>query len=195
MPTPPRHGKAQLDQRRDIIRSLLARGINKPGRILKQQAVQGMYEGYVNKYVVVKSDIKAVRKENIEIAKAFDKESVHGEYIVQLEELLQQAWSDYGKLDGNSKVSMLKFIRELGKDWARLNGIDPDRIDRPLFNVNVDVDNTSEIGLSPELREDVKEFSKAFDAVAEMFQSEVGTVPQGTGQDAIIGEDLSEDSD
>lgn len=188
MPTPPKKGKKQLEERRDLIRSLLARGINKPARILKVKEIPGYYEGYKNVYGMIKKDIEAVRKENVAIAKALNKESVHGELISQIEETIQQAWSDYGKLGGHAKVSMIRTIRELYKDLARLNGMDPEKIDSPLFKV--DIDNKIE-GMDPELKKDVAEFSQAFEKVAELFENARDNEGYSPAEDLRAG--LSED--
>lgn len=142
MPTPPKNGKAELKERREIIRSLLARGINKPGRILKAKALQGKYDTYKNKYMIVKTDIEAVRKENLALSKLVDGDTAKGDLMVQYEETLQKAWSDLGNLQGRARVSMLEFIHELNKDIARLNGIDPERIDPKHFQLNVENDNS-----------------------------------------------------
>ena len=138
MPTPPKNGKAELKERREIIRSLLARGINKPGRILKAKALQGKYDTYKNKYMIVKTDIEAVRKENLALSKLVDGDTAKGDLMVQYEESLQKAWSDLGNLQARARVSMLEFIHELNKDIARLNGIDPERIDPVPVKVNME---------------------------------------------------------
>lgn len=165
MPTPPKHGKEQLRERRELIRSLLARGINKPGRILKAKAMEGKYDTYKNPYMIVKTDIEAVRKENLELSKLVNGETARGDLMAQYEETLQKAWTDLGNLQGRARVSMMKFIHELNKDIARLNGIDPEMIDSFPFNVNVENDNSvnAPVNLSiddPEFMEKELEFAE-----------------------------------
>lgn len=138
MPTPPKNGMEDLKERREIIRSLLARGINKPSRILKSKAMEGRYDGYKNPYDSVKNDIEAVRKENIELSKLVNGETAKGDLMVQYEETLQKAWTDLSQLQGRARVSMMKFIHELNKDIARLNGIDPERIEPVPVQVNME---------------------------------------------------------
>lgn len=58
--------------------------------------------------------------------------------MMQYEETLQKAWSDLAGLEGRAKVTMMKFIHELNKDIARLNGIDPERIDPVPVKVNME---------------------------------------------------------
>jgi hypothetical protein len=142
MAAQPKHGKEQLEERREILRSLLARGINKPGRILKTKAIKGYYEGYKHKYATVKKDIEAVRKEYNEMSQLVNEDIARGDLMMQYEETLQKAWSDLAGLEGRAKVTMMKFIHELNKDIARLNGIDPERIDPKHFQLNVENDNS-----------------------------------------------------
>ncbi len=138
MPRPPKNGKEDLRERRELIRSLLARGINKPSRILRSKAMEGRYENYKNPYDAVKSDLDAVRKENIELSKLVNGEIAKGELMAQYEETLQKAWTDLSQLHGRARVEMMKFIHELNKDIARLYGIDPERIESVPLQVNVD---------------------------------------------------------
>lgn len=138
MAAQPKHGKEQLEERREILRSLLARGINKPGRILKTKAIKGYYEGYKHKYATVKKDIEAVRKEYNEMSQLVNEDTARGDLMMQYVETLQKAWSDLAGLEGRAKVTMMKFIHELNKDIARLNGIDPERIDPVPVKVNME---------------------------------------------------------
>lgn len=196
MPTPPKHGKEQLERRRDIIRSLITRGVNTPGRILKQKSVDGIYDDYKNPYDTVKKDIEAVRKSFLVNAREDDNEMARAELLMEIEEMVQQAWSDYGKLEGRPKVAMLTQLVSLYKDKARLRGVDPERIDvqyMKVGNVTTNVENNS-YEVDPELKEDVAQLSKAFDEVAELFESQAvyGTGDASGTDGANLPEDNSE---
>jgi hypothetical protein len=90
----------------------------------------------------VKKDIEAVRKEYNEMSQLVNEDTARGDLMMQYEETLQKAWSDLAGLEGRAKVTMMKFIHELNKDIARLNGIDPERIDPKHFQLNVENDNS-----------------------------------------------------
>ena len=71
-----------------------------------------------------------------------NEDTARGDLMMQYEETLQKAWSDLAGLEGRAKVTMLEFIHELNKDIARLNGIDPERIEPKHFQLNVENDNS-----------------------------------------------------
>ena len=86
----------------------------------------------------MKKDIEAVRKEYNEMSQLVNEDTARGDLMMQYEETLQKAWSDLAGLEGRAKVTMMKFIHELNKDIARLNGIDPERIDPVPVKVNME---------------------------------------------------------
>lgn len=133
-----RISKEIIELRREKIRSLMARGVRKPARILMNEDIKKEYIGYKNPYSSLQKDMKAIAKENEKMIKSGLKDGALGIYISGLYELLIQCYKDYNKLKGNAKVGMAKTIREVLQDIARAYGIDPDKIDPRAFILNID---------------------------------------------------------
>ncbi|MDH7506215.1 MAG: hypothetical protein QHH15_00305 [Candidatus Thermoplasmatota archaeon] len=154
MTHPNTRAEDELELRREKIRSVLARGVRKPARILNMADIRPLYAPYKNPYSVIRHDIKVVKKQNEEMVKHGLQDGALGNYIDGLYEILVQAYSDYPDLEGQARVSMLKLIRETIQDIARAFGIDPDKIDPRALMVNIEnkTDNyNSEIKLPDEV--------------------------------------------
>lgn len=144
----------QIEIRREKIRSVLARGIRKPARILNMTDIRPLYNEYKNPYSVIRHDIKVVKKQNEDMVKHGLQDGALGSYVDGLYEILVQSYSDYPDLEGNARVNMLKLIREVIQDIARAFGIDPDKIDPRALMVNIENQTdhyTNEIKLDDEV--------------------------------------------
>jgi hypothetical protein len=149
--------KRGLEERREIIRGLLARGVTTPGRIYKQKELHDIYSIYKNPYDIIINDIKQVTEENKKLGAIQETELSRGEYIIRIQEQLQACWSDYPKLNDNGKTSMMKVIMELNRDLARIKGINPDTVDPSIVKI---IDSSTNIKEGPKLeitKEDLKE--------------------------------------
>ena len=143
-----RTSKRQLEERREVIRGLLARGVTTPGRIYKQKELHDIYSIYKNPYDTILNDIKHVTEENKKLGAIQETELSRGEYIIRIQEQLQACWSDYPKLNDHGKTAMMKVIMELNRDLARIKGIDPDTVDPSIVKI---IDKSTNIKEGPKV--------------------------------------------
>ena len=131
--------QSEIDGRRIIIRILMAKGIRKPGDLLKHPRLVAHFEGYKNPYATIRKDIDQVKKENRKAVEIAQIEEI-GEYVAALENQLTECWMRLPHLKGTAVVRMMRCIGEITKDIARARGIDPYNIDPKILQLNKEID-------------------------------------------------------
>lgn len=127
--------REELEHRREIVRSLMARGFSRPTKILNQKALKGYYDSYSQPRAVVKKDMDAVRKENVRVLNVFNGDEILGDYISEIDELISEQWHliqliiEEDEFNAMAYNAALKQLSELYIKKARAKGVDIEKLD------------------------------------------------------------------
>jgi len=135
----------EIAERREIIRTLHARGVTTPARLLKQKVLKGYYTKYRNPIATMKQDIRAVRQENARVLGGIEGDEILGDYREGIAELIFTSWQEIENIIQTGKSlavnRLIRTLRELYKDYARSLGVDVERLDpQQIINMIGDVE-------------------------------------------------------
>ncbi|EKF86848.1 hypothetical protein [Methanobacterium formicicum] len=118
------YSKEEIQTRRDIIMSFMARGVVSPAKILQIEGIPSLYEKYKKPYHEVVRDITAIKKaltKRAEIERIRDEATLL--YIIELEEGIRQLWEKLEELEGTSLVNAFKTLSDLYTKKAIASGV------------------------------------------------------------------------
>ena len=130
--------KQEIQKRREKLRTLMAKGFNRPAKLWNIQEVQDMYHTYHSPYNNLKFDMLQIRKENVKYLNSGLMNEALGDFVSSLEDHLIQCNKDLVKLGGNAKVGMAKHIWEVQISIAKAKGIDPEKVEINQVKVNIE---------------------------------------------------------
>ena len=118
------YSKEEIQTRRAIIRSAMAKGLVSPAKILQIKGIPSLYEKYKKPYHEVVRDITAIRKE---LTKRAEIEKIRNEaillYKIELEESISQLWDKIGEFEGTALVNAFKTLSDLYTKKAIASGV------------------------------------------------------------------------